>query len=105
MRLMKMKHLGSGNDAVDLYANHGRAMHPNVSELIIRTQARFNLAKHWVTWIAHAASLQVDKDFNGCDHDLRDKDKVKAKGMDQRVRIPDEATVLRRMPWAATSFF
>ena len=53
-----MKHLRRGNDAADFYAGLGREMHPSVNELIVRTQARYNAAKHWITWVAKAALLQ-----------------------------------------------
>ena len=98
-----MKHLRRGNDAADYFANLGRAMHPSVSDLVITTQARYRAAKNWMTWIAKAAALQYDSAFGKCDHYRRDKTRCKMKGADQKVRVPDEAKILRRMPWASHS--
>ena len=99
----EMKHLRRGNTAADYFANLGRGLHPSVSDLLVVTKSRFNAVKNWVTWVAKAAQLQYDAKFGMCDHDRKDKTLVKAKGEDQRVRIPREAKVLRRMPWAACS--
>ena len=94
----EMKHLRRGNAAADYFASLGRGLHPNVSDLVITTQARFKAAKNWITWVAKAAALQYDKDFGMCDHDKRDKAVTKCKGTDQKVRAPAEARILRRMP-------
>ena len=98
-----MKHVRRGNAAADYFANLGRGVHPSVSDLVIRSQARYKAAKDWITWIEKAAAVQYDPEFGMCDHDKRDKSLIKLKGSDHRVRVPHEARILRRMPWASNS--
>ena len=98
-----MKHLRRGNAAADYFANLGRGLHPSVTDLVIATQSRYQTFKNWIFWVGKAADLQYDKNFGLCDHDAKDKTITKTKPIDQRVRIPIEARVIRRMPWAKWS--
>ena len=69
----------------------------------MRTKARYDAIKRWATWIGKATLLQYSNDFEGCDHDLRSTVRDKTKPCSQKVRVPEEAKILRRMPWAKAS--
>lgn len=101
----EMRHLRRGNDCADELANEGRKMHPDINEIVIRTKARYSAAKNWIRWIGTATKLQYDNELEGCDHDRKPKSlrQSATKRGDYRVRIPKEARVLRRFPWAVNS--
>ena len=69
----------------------------------------------WFRWqLAHQRAHKNDtteqrqmrrgKDFNGCDHDFKPKNFGKTGNtVEQDVKVPKEARILRRMPWAGGS--
>ena len=95
--------LRRGNDAADFYANMGRSLHKDITQCISDTKTMYMQAKNWSLWLGHASYLQYCKEWQGCDHDLRPKNQHKSKGARQDVKVPREARVIRRMPWARTS--
>ena len=100
----EQKHLRRGNDAADFYANRGWEMHNDISEVRSRLKACYDVAIHWARWLGHASLLQYSKGMDGCDHDLRPKIAMaKAKNLRQDVKLPVEAKVIRKMPWARSS--
>ena len=64
----EQRNMRRGNDTVDYYANEGRKLHVDVSNKITRFKYLYHAAKTWAKWIGKAASLQYDKEFDGCDH-------------------------------------
>ena len=100
----EQKFLRRGNDAADVYANWGRMLNVDISEVKKATQVLFSKAKAWALWIGHASYLQYAKEWSGCDHDLKPKGAAaKPKNQKQEVKVPVEAKVIRRMPWARSS--
>lgn len=99
----EMRHLRRGNDCADELANEGRRMHPDVSDVVLRTKARYCAAKNWIRWVGTATKLRYDNELEGCDHDRRPKGLHPVKSKDFRTRVPKEARVLRRFPWASDS--
>ena len=98
------KFLQRGNDAADYYANLGRALHVDISQCVMETQTRSKRAKAWACWIGHASFLQYSRLWEGCDHDVKPKGAVaNPKNIRQDVKVPCEAKVIRRMPWARSS--
>ena len=70
----------------------------------MRVKYLLHVAKTWAKWTGKAAALQYDKEFEGCDHDIRDRHSSNHRtGKKARVNIPDEARVLRKFPWASRS--
>ena len=98
------KFLRRGNDAADLFANKGRLLHVDISETVRTTKALFDKAKAWAMWLGHASYLQYAKEWSGCDHDVKPKGSMaKPKNQKQEVKVPPEAKVIRRLPWARSS--
>ena len=86
----EQRNLCRGNDTADYFANEGRKLHEDVGNMITRVKYLYHTAKTWAKWIGKAASLQYDKDFDGCDHDLRDgKPPNQRKGRKARVDMSD----------------
>ena len=80
-----------------------RQLHIDVTDLITLTKARYDAIKHWVAWVGKASQLQYSTEVEGCDHDKKDGRKCNTAGPKQCARIPTEARVIRRMPWASNS--
>ena len=99
----EQKHLRRGNNAADHFANKGRQLYSDVTDLITTTKARFGAIKHWVAWVGKASQLQHSSEVAGSDHDMKEGRKSNHKGPMQGVHIPTEARVIRRMPWASNS--
>ena len=93
-----------GNDAADYFANKGRELHRDISDIVEATKQLFDRAKSWALWLGHASYLQYAHEWKGCDHDIKPKGHMaKPKSSKQDVHIPREAKVIRRLPWARTS--
>ena len=100
----EQRHLRRGNDAADFFANRGRELHGDYTEMITKVKAHYTVAVNLARWLGKASSLQYDKDWNLCDHDVKPKGKhASDRAAKQDVAIPVEAKVIRRLPWARSS--
>ena len=92
-----------GNNSADWFANRGRELHYNIGNIVQNVKFLSDRMCEWARWLGSVTHLQYGDDFDGCDHDLSNKDSRQPKGKRQYVELPDEATVLRRFPWASRS--
>ena len=51
----EQKYLRRGNDAADRFANLGRALHVDITEIRLTMKARFDAAKNWASYSSSCA--------------------------------------------------
>ena len=88
------------NAVADFFANDGRKLHADISTKLTRA----DVARQWARGVGAATHLQYDRNFNGCDHDIRPQvHPSRSKGKKQVVEVPKEACILRKSPWGQRS--
>ena len=92
-----------GNTAADDFANMGRELHYPIHDIVSNVKYLADNATKWIRWVGTAAALQFSSLFDGCDHHLPEGTRGEKNRRQIKVQLPEEAAVLRRMPWAVRS--